>query len=261
VTRILLIGNSHIAAFRKAWDGLRDTYAEVDIDFFAKPGPDYYSLRLDAQSARFGALDESEFTTAQLNGLERFNGKRVVDISGYDQIMVVGNQHGLADLIWLIAHRDVTGLRQTNANQLLSAGAFEAIVQDIATSFLPDPQWAVWEQVPVTFHAMPRPAETVFDKLDPKSNLGRTYANLNANQDGLREAMVRLGLVFEAQLKTMGLRFAEQPEATMNTYGFSQSRYNPQRENSEHKPDYSHMSSEYGALCLHAAFADILPRK
>lgn len=265
MSRILLIGNSHLAAFRTGWDTIRAANPDVSIDFFAQPGPEYYHMTLNRKLSQFGAINEARFTQQQLERLDKFNGKRIVSLDGYDRIMVVGNQHGMADVLKLVAHRDVVGLRDTGSAHFLSRPAFDAVVDDIAASFMPHPAWERFSATPVTFHAIPRPAETAFDKVDRDSNVGRTYAKIEACADGIKTALDQLADVFTHHMDAIGLRFLQQPQDTMNAIGFTNAHMNTELESftghSMPAKDFQHMNASYGAACLCAAYPDILPSR
>jgi hypothetical protein len=262
MTRLLLIGNSHLAAFRKGWARIEADNPDVTVDFFALSGAAYYALELDAEATRFGALTKARFQPEDLKRLDRLNDKRSIDITGYDQVMIVGNQHGLADLLSLIAHRDVDGLRETGQAHRISADLYCALVEDLADAFQPHPMWHRYTAAPLTFHAMPRPADTVFAKIDTEDGAALTYAKLEENQDGVAEALADLGQQVASRMAAQGWRFLEQPQDLMNSYGFTQGIYNARSESfagfKMTGKDYSHMNAAYGAACLHAAFPDIL---
>jgi hypothetical protein len=84
VTRICVLGNSHSACFKLAWDSLRTRYSTVSLTFFAQRG------RGMAELAPDGAVLVP--TTDQLRSAMSFTsgGLTVVDPREYDAVLSVG---------------------------------------------------------------------------------------------------------------------------------------------------------------------------
>ena len=83
--RIAIIGNSHLAAFKLAWNDLADTYRDITLVFFGSAGEEMRSkvaIENDCLVAvTEGAINDFHFTSG---GLTK------IDFSDFDAVLLVG---------------------------------------------------------------------------------------------------------------------------------------------------------------------------
>ena len=84
MTRVCVIGNSHAACFKLAWDTLRIRYPNVALTFFAARGS-----RIAALKPRDGILIP---TSERLRGViaHTSGGRAAIDLRDYDAVLLVG---------------------------------------------------------------------------------------------------------------------------------------------------------------------------
>jgi hypothetical protein len=255
MTRILLIGNSHAAAFKHAWDRMAPEYPQLDITFFVLPGVEFAKLRLNHKRRVFGALSGHDLSADALARLRKFHGQPTISLDGFDHILVVGKQHGMLELLSMLTSHDVDVLRETGAPQRLSEAAFNSFRAEIAQSYSPEMAWLVLRGFPVTFHAMPRYSEHSTDAPDTMKWEHDIAAPLIRQDAGVAEAMDGLAADYAKVLAEAGLTFLQQPASTLAPCGFTKAEYAQDAFGilgNGIARDYLHMNPAYGEACLTA---------
>jgi hypothetical protein len=158
MTRIVVVGSSHVAALKLGWEEIGENYPGVEIEFFAAPVGIFKFFQLSPDK-RFGALNASEFTDAKLNLVRELNGGAVIDLKPFDHVVRVGLATLLYSVVGLLARTDVEGLRQTGKKTLISRAAFDAFINDGATNRMLPEEWQNWIQPRMWVVGNPRISE------------------------------------------------------------------------------------------------------
>lgn len=82
-SRLCLVGNSHIGAYKRALDALDGELGDVAITMFGAPGSMFSDLRVEG-----GAIVTDEEDAAL--SLERTGGSRSIRLADYDAVVVIG---------------------------------------------------------------------------------------------------------------------------------------------------------------------------
>lgn len=94
-SRLCLVGNSHIGAYKRALNGLEGELGDVAITMFGAPGSMFSDLRVEG-----GAIVTDEEDTAA--SLERTGGSRSIRLADYDAVVVIGASTRLGVLAGLL---------------------------------------------------------------------------------------------------------------------------------------------------------------
>lgn len=123
--RILVIGNSHVAALRNAWADDEHRWDAWDFAFFGLPGSDLSKLHMTD-----GVLGTKN---RQIRArMRRYSQLKALDTTGYDAFVIVGGYSLIATAGFSMAHRasDFPSVRaaggdDTNDYLLVGKGLFE----------------------------------------------------------------------------------------------------------------------------------------
>lgn len=136
--RILVFGNSHVAAWREAWEGLAAEFPEVEIDFFSLPEKIHARYRLRATGLFAPRRNVSQ---AERDRVGEINGRVDCDLSAYDRAVWIGvawqPERG-AELAALGDPYPVWGDRAAYSDGFVAAALTEAAVA-LAEGWSPDP--------------------------------------------------------------------------------------------------------------------------
>lgn len=251
MTRIAVVGNSHVGAIKLGWDRVAERHPDLQVEFFAAPGIQFLRLKMLAPRV-FGLPPEAP--EEQRKRLQRLNGRSSVDLSAADVVLLVGRPWGFSTAAELLAGHEVDGLPETTpkpASKRLSAAAFAAFCEAIALhQGVPGPGWRGWQPPRVLQLGRPHPGEAVMDNYTvPEFRswrlLGRSPAKFAAGMAVYFDALKRA-------LAAEGIGLLPQPAASLGPSGLTHDalmRAAPRLIEGEYDPDNAtHANADYGVL-------------
>lgn len=239
MTRIALLGDSHLANWKRAWDSLGSEHAGVDLVFFASAG-----TRLDCVQPRGDRLIFENEDVAQWIEVTS-GGRRELVVADYDALCVVGLRFGVRAVTDLYARwRADSHHGQEGRFHLISDACFQDAVCDRLNASLAMVLVRKLRSItdrPILLGAQPAPSEVVLtlDKC-PQGLLQATAANdVLALRTAYDEACRRLA--------TDNVIVLDQPSSTLASPVLSYDEY---RRDSETTPDWMHMNIAFGEIAL-----------
>lgn len=258
---VLVIGNSHVAALKLGWELIDPTPTGISVRFFGAPGQGFSQLRI-RDGSRFGAFKGPATPADLADQLRRINGDDHVDLESFDDILIVGGAFRPNAVLSVLRDYDVDDAFEAGNSRRLSAAAFRATIDDIATTGAP---WAFWSKLSrprVTVLPKPRPSEAIRTGDDAPQDdetlafLSRTTASVSVPLDWHDDACAAVS-------ERRGLRFLRQPRTTIAESGLTLtcfSRGSLRLNGAEHPGgDTRHMNPDYGRRCMQD-YLDFLPR-
>ncbi|HIP23507.1 MAG TPA: hypothetical protein EYG79_07950 [Rhodobacteraceae bacterium] len=235
--KVIICGNSHIVAIRKAYNALESDHPTLKI--FPLGGA-------NSDDTNFSSLRENgvAFDLSLYSGLlEKFTGDNLIDDSGIWGFSI-GSHFSRIYSTALLRHYQPSSVAEAGARPM-SRGVIEAIIrgnQQYVFQFFSNLQ-----QKNIRFFvilAPPPPANyNVFEKKGIK-----------------REAIARFDRVarssFKSKLAEMGVEFLDVPEKTCDEDGLLLPAYKLDKWH-DGKPDPHHANQEYGALVVDQIFKHI----
>jgi hypothetical protein len=260
MTSVLIIGNSHSAALRKAWDSLADRFPDVDLRFFVVGGRPFAAFDLDDQGV-FRCIDPAAVSREELARISAQNDCVSADCNAFDHVLVIGRSYGEATVAQICHQWDIDGLPGAGKDQRLSKPAFRAFCEDLAGQRLPDRRWSALKSS-VTFAGAPYPGASL---KQARRILGaaRPWKGLTDQPEGYAEAAAAYDALFASKLGSRNIRFAPQPPETLTPLGFTRSEFvreplEKHMRDGETADDYRHMNEAFGAVRLDAYFRDFV---
>lgn len=260
MSKILIVGNSHVAAVQSAWHELQSFFRDIDISFLAAPLNIYSSLTL-SPDRRFGILDEASYSRRAANIVKQNSGGYLHrDFNDFDHVAIVGARWGLPELLKVYSsylgnheHENVVNM-QSRLNAI-----FLEICRALVDRYFHETSRFACGHPSVHIVPAPRRSERLLPTARNIKRYGAQqyatgrYKNL-CNQNGIRELMDLQSNIFVKSVTSLGITCHPQPDATIGKLGFTDIRFsdNPKRlQPVKHvEIDNMHMNSEYGALFL-----------
>lgn len=252
MTRLAIVGSSHVGAIRQCDDYLRKHWPGVQIDYFALPGAPYRR----AERTPDGIFHARPANPAEAKLIARINGATEIDLTPHDLIWVTGNRYGLGRVLGLLAKYDILEMPRTGRKAVISQAFFNAAMRAeidascdrIATQFGRDKR--------LIFTPAPYPAETVREK-GPFHEAALTHIFTHPERDAifaLYEAKIRDALA----ARSFG--FMAQPPQTLAAPFATKAKYlndaRDFRDPTARLKDARHMNADYG-LALTQSFAEL----
>jgi hypothetical protein len=124
--RLLLIGNSHLAALKHGWDKVTDQYPHVSCNFFGGP-----ANWIAGAVFEHGAIKVTDAACAEKVALI-MGGATSVEVGDYDAIAFIGMNFGLAPYLRQLARLTLYDLGPTEpAFRLVSKSCLRQLLSDI----------------------------------------------------------------------------------------------------------------------------------
>jgi hypothetical protein len=246
MTRITIIGNSHVAALKVAWDAMAADHPGIEVDFFAAPGRYFRRFRL-LDGLTFGLPVAARIDGAVLDA----SGRAEVDLSQADHVIWAGYFWPWDAVVGLMLDFDIDGLREIGASQVLSRAAFDAFCGDIVKKVTPPPEWLNWPWPRLIL--LPAPMRSA-DCLASRSARFRVCRLLASRPAGARETIGAFMDVFAGSMRAQGIELVAQPKETLLPNGLSAPRFSRGARRildpTASTEDVTHMNAEYGKLQL-----------
>ncbi|EEW26334.1 hypothetical protein [Rhodobacter ferrooxidans] len=256
MTKVAIIGNSHVAALKAAWDAT--PLPGLDMTFFAAPQRNFRQFALQPNRV-YGLPAPQRGRHAEI--VQKLNGALQIDLSGVDQVVLSAFGWNPGAIAQLIATCDIDGLRLTGAPTLLSRDLFDAICAALARALRPGPEWRHWPGAAPIFLAQAATCETCLGSSNADF---ASWQRLAAAPDG---ALAAFDIFFDhlrADLAGVGITLLRQPPQSLRPSGLTEARFLATGggvvPGQEHlRGDHAHMNAAYGTLCL-TALHDLIRR-
>jgi len=130
MSRVAIIGSSHVGALRQAAPQIADDHPTHQFTFFAMPGAAFRRMRMDAQ----GVLQIHDATHGEKKLSREVNGDIFLDLKPFDRIWVIGNRYGFGRIMRLYLEHDVLEWPPAGGKRTMSeafgAKALQTVVEE-----------------------------------------------------------------------------------------------------------------------------------
>jgi hypothetical protein len=232
--KICVIGNSHVACLRAAWDGLEAQYSEHTLTFFAGPMLTIAELSLDESSGQLVPTSEALTESLQMTS----GGAESIALKAYDFFLLVGMGFHLP---------------------MIPKGYSRAVREGIAKD---------------TFGETPSARVAAMTRLGSEAPIFIVPVPLPIHADGSASPLTTLpprdvAALCSSAHASSRLRFIAQPAATLEGEWFTQAKFLKDAPRLAHTPrkvgkafgekNLVHMNADYGAIWLNDFFAKLQP--
>jgi hypothetical protein len=263
VKRVLIVGNSHVAALRSGWETLAASLQDrVDVAFFSAPVPFFDKLGFDAPL--YGDVSPNAMTPDQIEFLAKLNGRTRVDLESFDEILLAGmywpGRNEIAAFLKIFA---IDGLYEAAKPQRLTVAAFTELYQAVIEERTVGGLWSTLLRPRVILMLSPMPL-SILSQIDPGALLWKeVWASPEIDMDKMRPILDYQRTLAAGLYASRGMTLLPQPAKTLTDIGLTQDIYARDRVSlagsPNHKFDAYHMNGAFGAICLQSYFDRILP--
>lgn len=246
--RIALLGNSHVANWKRAWNSLGRAYPEVELVFFAAPGQRLECCEPQGDRLVFTSEDVSRWVEITSGG------RRELVPADYDALCVVGLGFGMKSVTGLHSRWRADSHKGTEGRfRLVSDACFQDAVDDLLKGSLA--MTVVGSLRRITDEVIwlaPQPALSEIVLTSDNAPGGNKFAAAATDALSLRAA-------YEEACRRLGVEnliVLEQPKATLASPVLSKDEY---RRPSETTPDYSHLNDAYGEIAIREFLSHLDP--
>ncbi len=253
MTRVLIIGSSHVGAYKNAAERFGAIYPQVELGFFGVRGPLFLTGKMDASGVFTPPLRDDkdrDFVAAT-------NGGHSVDASGYDELLLVGHRFDFNAVAALLEHHDILEGARTGRPHVISRRFFEEVLARAITTAVDQATAPIAPYGrPATYAMAPYPARSITERGEGYE-LSRLLGAFWQRSDASEIVELWLGAVKEA-LAAKGHKLLEQPTALNAAPYATRAEYAARAaalDGALVKTDHRHMNADYG-LAMLCTFAE-----
>lgn len=255
MTRIAIIGNSHVAALKMGWDLIEADYPHLTVVFFASAGKLAQTRTL--QGKVFGFLDPKPSPNEVIFGN---HSERSIDLATFDHVLRVSEAKKESLLATVLETTVVDGWPADGRKHHMSVSAFEALVGYAAQVQLMSSDWRNWDSPKVTSCPAPYPDERCLgNNKQPRLARWRVLAVRPDELLWLREIYTEKHRAF-AEKHNIGL-LTQPPETigptALTLKEYSEGSFRMDVGKMETSEEYIHMNAVFGQLMLEQYFDQI----
>jgi hypothetical protein len=231
VRRVCVIGNSHTACLKLAWDDLKVRFPSISLTFFAARKSGVSEL----QPTPDGVLVPTSKRLSQAL-MHTSGGQSVIDLRRYDLVLVVGLTSGYPRYGYF-SHAVA---RQAMLDHIPTTAAFETVQKIRSVS-----------DIPIFLAHQPLFKENDGDQDDEGIPI------LSKESDGLMPYRRIIEAINDGLFRGLGARFLDQPAQTITKCFYTRSEYGTNSVrldlgdgNEESDDDRTHMNARFGDIYL-----------
>ena len=249
MTRLMIIGSSHVGAYKNASDAFALRYPQVTLTFFGVRGPLFLTGKTDDQG-RFTPPVRSKKDRAFVTAT---NGTLVADTQDADHLLVVGHRFGFLNIATLLEDHDILEGIRTGRPRLLSEALLRDVTQTLTRTAVDKAAAAfATTKTPMTFAMAPYPASSIVERGDDYA-LARSLRLFWARPDAVWVFdLWRTAL--RAALADHGHGLLEQPDVLNDGPHATKPEYAALALGLDgdtlQKTDHRHMNADYGLAML-----------
>lgn len=242
--KIALIGNSHTAMIKQAWDEVQDVNYEFKLSFFVWRSDGINSLKI-RKNDNTAIIDEIKILEKEDNEF---------DLDSFDAIILCGLGFELKDILNIYnSHRT---LEQTEGAFLISNDCYKAAIKGAANATIAMKVVKAIKDISnfekIILIPTPRGSEHHLDETEGNN----VYKKCVKNQD--QEEVIGGFLYYTEVFKDLGIEVLDQPKETIESLICTKKSYsnasdpvlNEKYFNKKGRRDLIHMNTSYGKLLL-----------
>lgn len=254
MTKLLIIGSSHVGAYKNAAEEFATIYPQVELSFFGVRAPLFLTGKMDEAGVFTPPLRDDkdrDFVAAT-------NGSHTVDASGFDHLLLVGHRFDFNAVATLMEHHDLLDGARTGRPRVISRTFFEEVLAQAVTAAVEQATAPIAPYgKPVTYAMAPYPARSITERGD-SYELARLMGTFWQRSDASELVQLWLDAV-HAALTAKGHRLLQQPEALNAAPYATRPEYAARAaalDGALGKTDHRHMNADYG-LAMLCTFAEL----
>lgn len=262
MTKIQIIGNSHVAALRYGWELISAEFQSVEMNFFAAAGQTYREVSV-SRDLKFGLNGFNTKVPQGWNKTREIFGVTEVDLTQADHVIFAGLQIQEHLNIALLNCVSVDGFRPSEGLTRISRNAYDEIADSFVNLALSDCLFGSFQLGSLTFIPSPRPSEAM---LKPRTASDKAWTDFNKDP---KYGAPEMACYFERVtlgLDRLGYKFCAPPDHVYAANGMTRAHYGVGSlrvdRNLKHPvEEYRHMNAAYGADVLRHVLTSILSRR
>jgi len=254
MSKALIIGSSHVGAYKNAADMFAELYPEAELDYFGVRGPLFLSGGID-KAGRFIVPFRDEKDRAFV---VTTNGSESVATSGYDHLLLVGHRFAFVNFAALLRDHDILEGARTDKPRVISEVMLREIIETVTDMTVKDALRGFEDfGGTLTFAMAPYPASSIVERCG-ELELADVLDSFWAQPDAAWVYDTWLNHLRNA-LAAKGHHLLEQPDAVNDGLFATKPKYARKaatlNDGTLGKKDHRHMNADYG-LAMLSVFAE-----
>ncbi|MFK7837818.1 MAG: hypothetical protein AB8B60_16535 [Sulfitobacter sp.] len=252
MTRVLIIGSSHVAAYKNAAETFAQENPALELSFFGLRGPLFLGGKIDEA----GVFTVPYRDDADRALSETVNGQATIDTTAYDHLLMVGHRFAFTHFPLLLEEHDILEGMRMGRTRLMGEAMLRDTIMSVTQASVDEAAANVAAlNRPVTFAMAPYPATSIVERA-PGFELARLLQEFWGRPDAAWVVDIWLKAL-NAALRGHGHHLLNQPDA-LNAGPFATKPEFAARAAAMNdagvlpKTDHRHMNDDFGLAMLRA---------
>lgn len=261
MTKVTIIGNSHLGALKQGWDQYPGKDASVEVTFFGAPHRIWRRMQV-FDGTCFGLPPQAKAPQRARKQLKAMFGGTSVDLADCDVVVLVGQRIGAEDLAELVGGFEIDGMPGRKDGDpevpLMTRPAFDACAEALARQV----------QLPSDWAGLPVPRKIIVPR--PIPSIACSSSDDEKYAVWQQEGLGQFPQAWEAYATLAGKPFAKagfelvvQPRDTFAKRGLTRAIYSAHSQrvlnDTQHDDqEFAHMNGDYGQLVMERLMSCIL---
>lgn len=251
MTRLLVLGNSHVGALRMAREAFRARYPQVETTFFAAPGGHFLRGRTGRDGVWRPYLPDDRARTV----VEEINGAVECDLAGYDAILVIGHRFSPHVLTEILLENEILGLpwrSEGSPEGRVSRRFVERTMDAVAEEHVAEIERRLGTRHPFVIAPAPFPSDRIGSRGDEVSRL----TEFLQRHPAIGDLMAYWTASIASAARRRGWTYLPQPAGTLSGPAatraeFAEAAATGDGARMDHT-DHRHMNGDFGLAILEA---------
>lgn len=157
MTRLLILGSSHVAALKMAAPAFAQRFPQIDLSFFASPAPTFRVGRVNDR----GVFSPNCSSQQDIDFVQTVNGAQEVDLTAHDHVLISGFRFNLGHAAALLMQHDILEGTDTGRPRVCSQAFVRACIDASIEDEVALVTQCLGDNRNYTLTDAPYPAETI----------------------------------------------------------------------------------------------------
>ncbi len=249
MTRLLIIGSSHVGALKNAEETFLAGRPDLALDFFGLRAPAFLKSRMDAE----GVFHPPEQDEDGRDLILKANGALTVATAGYDHVMLIGYRFGFPEVASLLERHDILGLTDAGHPATIDLALVEDMIDTMISASLGEVLAALAPaNRSLTMCLAPYPSKSIASRA-PRMELARELVAF-WDHPGANHVFEMWLSRLRSQIEAAGHTLLEQPYRTVAGPFATKPMFARAPDNFDGSAmkgtDHRHMNAEFGLTVL-----------
>jgi hypothetical protein len=257
MSRIIIIGDSHVGAYKSGFNSLDTADNKREVLFLAAPFPLYQKFQ-KIEPNLIGFPDDGVLPKGHINLIYSINNLARIEVRDDDKLVFIGGHQVFDDIVAFMNLWSIDEVRSIPAQNIMSNQLFRLMVEDFATS---SAKGSIWKKFidRCDYYILPPLVSEGCLAYQADVDGYEKWRAASTEAAGMKAVLEAYVARYEIALKQYDIKLIRQAEETLSEIGLTLGKFSKGSTNLKdllhEEVDHTHMNDEYGRVMLEKLFS------